>query len=188
MIGMILAAGAGRRLRPYTDTLPKALVPVDGETTIMDISLRNLAAAGLSRLALDLSAFVVIELAPEWWVPAPGQGALAAQCRADDGDIAAQAGLLTDPACFTATHWEREFLRVIEGGCSTPFGCYVVGGRAHLGIATERGWNARSIELPQAFSEDSQRESFIRGAVAGCRPVELSETDARALGRAVLAR
>jgi choline kinase len=35
-------------LRPYTDTLPKALVPVDGETTIMDIALRNLAAAGLT--------------------------------------------------------------------------------------------------------------------------------------------
>jgi choline kinase len=47
MIGLVLAAGASRRLRPYTDTLPKALVPVDRETTIMDISLRNLAAAGL---------------------------------------------------------------------------------------------------------------------------------------------
>ncbi|MBB6170083.1 choline kinase [Nocardiopsis mwathae] len=49
MLGMVLAAGAGRRLRPYTDTLPKALVPVDGDdTAIMDISLRNLAAAGLT--------------------------------------------------------------------------------------------------------------------------------------------
>ena len=44
---MVLAAGAGRRLRPYTDTLPKALVPVDHETTILDIALRNLAAVGL---------------------------------------------------------------------------------------------------------------------------------------------
>ena len=44
MIGMVLAAGAGRRLRPDTDELPKALLPVDGETTILDIALRNLAA------------------------------------------------------------------------------------------------------------------------------------------------
>lgn len=52
MIGLILAAGAGRRLRPYTDTLPKALVPVDDDTTIMDISLNNLATAGLTNVTI----------------------------------------------------------------------------------------------------------------------------------------
>jgi choline kinase len=52
MIGLVLAAGAGRRLRPYTDTLPKALVPVDGDTTILDIALRNLAAVGLRNVSI----------------------------------------------------------------------------------------------------------------------------------------
>ncbi len=147
-----------------------------------------LAGAGLSRLGLDLSAFVVIELPPEWWIPAPGQGALAAQCRAGDSGIEAQIALLADPACVAATRWERDFLRVIEGGCSTPFGCYVVGQRAHLGIATDRGWAARSVELPQDLLEDSQRDSFIRGAVAGCKPIDLSETAALELSRSLFAR
>jgi choline kinase len=52
MIGLVLAAGAGRRLRPYTDTLPKALVPVDGDITILDIALRNLADVGLREIAV----------------------------------------------------------------------------------------------------------------------------------------
>jgi len=52
VIGLVLAAGAGRRLRPYTDTLPKTLVPVDGETTILDLTLRNFAAVGLTEVAM----------------------------------------------------------------------------------------------------------------------------------------
>jgi hydroxymethylbilane synthase len=147
-----------------------------------------LAAAGLTRLELDLSAFAVVELPPEWWIPAPGQGALAAQCRRGDSNIEMQVGALADPACVEATRWERDFLRVIEGGCSTPFGCYVVGTRAHLGIATERGWAARSIDLPQDLLEESQRDSFIRGAVAGAKPIDISETDTHALSRTLFAR
>ena len=52
MIGMVLAAGAGRRLRPDTDGLPKALLPVDGDVTILDIALRNLAAVGLAGIVI----------------------------------------------------------------------------------------------------------------------------------------
>jgi choline kinase len=47
VIGMVLAAGAGRRLGPETADLPKTLLAVRGEDTILDIALANLAAAGL---------------------------------------------------------------------------------------------------------------------------------------------
>jgi len=52
VIGMVLAAGAGRRLAPYTDALPKTLVPVDGDRTILDVALANLKACGLDDVAI----------------------------------------------------------------------------------------------------------------------------------------
>ena len=54
MIGLILAAGAGRRLRPYTDTLPKALVPVDEARglTVIDLTLQNFAEVGITEAAI----------------------------------------------------------------------------------------------------------------------------------------
>ena len=52
MIGLVLAAGAGRRLAPHTDTLPKTLVPVDGDRTILDIALANLKAAGIDEVVV----------------------------------------------------------------------------------------------------------------------------------------
>ena len=67
MIGMVLAAGAGRRLRPETDALPKALLPVAGDTTILDIGLRNLAAVGLTEVivVVGYAAWAVADRAAE---------------------------------------------------------------------------------------------------------------------------
>lgn len=52
MRGVVLAAGQGQRLRPDTDDLPKTLLPVDGDTTILDIALRNLAAAEVTDVSV----------------------------------------------------------------------------------------------------------------------------------------
>ena len=52
MMGLVLAAGAGRRLRPHTDTLPKALVPIDADTTVLDLTLRNFADVELRDVAI----------------------------------------------------------------------------------------------------------------------------------------
>ena len=52
MIGMVLAAGAGRRLESLTQDLPKTLLPVDGDRTILDIALGNLRRAGLERVVV----------------------------------------------------------------------------------------------------------------------------------------
>ncbi len=67
MIGMVLAAGAARRLRPDTDALPKTLLPVAGDTTILDITLRNLAAVGLREVVVVVghAAAVISDRVPD---------------------------------------------------------------------------------------------------------------------------
>lgn len=123
-----------------------------------------IAAAGIERLGLDLSAFATFELDPTHWVPAPGQGALAAQCRANDSATIAEIEALTNPDCQRATAWERDFLRVIEGGCATPFGCHVVGSTAYIGIDTPLGFRQQTIALP-SHHEGTEREHFIRTCI-----------------------
>ena len=47
MIGMVLAAGPGSRLLPLTEKIPKTLLPIDGELTILDQALANLRSVGI---------------------------------------------------------------------------------------------------------------------------------------------
>ena len=54
---MILAAGLGTRLKPLTDTMPKALVPVGG-TPLLDLNIRRLQKAGYDRFVVNIHHFV----------------------------------------------------------------------------------------------------------------------------------
>jgi choline kinase len=67
MIGLVLAAGAGKRLQPWTDSLPKTLIPVDGERSILDVALANLRHVGLDEVVVVVgyAADRVTERVPE---------------------------------------------------------------------------------------------------------------------------
>jgi len=79
-----------------------------------------LAVAGLSRLGLTgrIGQILPAELVP----PAPGQGSLAIQCRADDEVTRSWLARLDDRATRIAVEAERAFLQATGGGCRAPIG------------------------------------------------------------------
>ncbi len=83
-----------------------------------------LAAAGLQRLGYEKK---IKELLPyDLMLPAVGQGALAAECRAADKETLELLAALHDEKTALATAAERAFLEVVEGGCQVPIGVRAV--------------------------------------------------------------
>lgn len=83
-----------------------------------------LAAAGLTRLDIDLSGFEVIKFHPREFIPAPGQGVVAIQCRIDDIDIRRTLQALHQKDVAVCTNVERGVLKMMDGGCHLPLGVH----------------------------------------------------------------
>jgi hydroxymethylbilane synthase len=81
-----------------------------------------LAAAGLKRLNLDLHDLRVLTLEPEIFVPAPGQGALALECRSNDARILSLLTALDNPDARATVQTERGLMARLEGGCQLALG------------------------------------------------------------------
>ncbi|MGV3561814.1 MAG: hydroxymethylbilane synthase [Nocardioides sp.] len=79
-----------------------------------------LARAGLARIDRLTEATEVLD--PLQMLPAPGQGALAVECRSDDAALIAALAVLDDPRTRAAVDAERAVLATLEGGCSAPIG------------------------------------------------------------------
>jgi hydroxymethylbilane synthase len=99
------------------------------------------ARAGIDRLQADVSALTVVELNPEIWLPAPGQGAIAIEIRDSDHAMMDVLSCISHSPTASAVTIERTLLENFEGGCHTAFGAY----------ALKKGnkWQVRAgIELP----------------------------------------
>ncbi|MFC6158755.1 hydroxymethylbilane synthase [Kribbella jiaozuonensis] len=126
--GAIIGTGAARRVaqidalglgiectgvRGNVDT--RIALVADGKVDAVIV-----ARAGVSRLGR--LAEVTETLDPIQMLPAPGQGALAIECRSDNAEVLAALAHLEDPATRAAVTAERQLLATLEAGCTAPVG------------------------------------------------------------------
>lgn len=127
-----------------------------------------LARAGLERLGLaDKISFV---FDPAVFIPAPAQGALGIQTRADDDETNEIIAAIDDINARTTTAAERKILTTMQCGCHAPVGAYaeITGGDVQI----------------RAFISDLQGKNFIRREVAG--PAEDAENIAEKIANELL--
>ncbi|HET9435499.1 MAG TPA: hydroxymethylbilane synthase [Candidatus Limnocylindrales bacterium] len=118
-----------------------------------------LAVAGLARLGRSdrIGQVLPADLVP----PAPGQGSLAIECRADDATTRSWLARLDDPATRAAVEAERDFLRATGGGCRAPIGALarVAGGELVLNATTA------GVDEPRIAA--GARPRLARGEIRG---------------------
>jgi hydroxymethylbilane synthase len=127
--GAVIGTGSPRRAAQLRATgFGLDVVPIRGN---VDTRLRKVAdgevdaivvaAAGLARLGRLIEAAELLD--PAQMLPAPGQGALAVECRQDDESLhSLLADLLDDPSTRAAATAERVVLARLEAGCTAPVG------------------------------------------------------------------
>jgi hydroxymethylbilane synthase len=128
-----------------------------------------LAAAGLARLGRgDAVGGLLDEL-----VPAPGQGTLVLEARADDAAARAAAQRITDAAAWTCLGAERAMVRGVEASCHTPLGAHAVLAGDALVLETFAGlpdgsaWVRDRVEGPAGDPEGVGAEAARRMLAAG---------------------
>ncbi|HEU5355522.1 MAG TPA: hydroxymethylbilane synthase [Actinocrinis sp.] len=121
-----------------------------GYVTKGELDAVVLAYAGLNRLGRIGEATDYFD--PSTLLPAPGQGALAVECRAADGELVGQLAALDHQPTRAAVKAERALLASLEAGCSAPVGGYAIASARELqltGTVTEAGTSGvpRSIRM-----------------------------------------
>jgi hydroxymethylbilane synthase len=133
--GAVIATGSPRRRQELLRVRPD-LVCADIRGNI-DTRLRRLeehadwhglvlAAAGLERLRPPSDGFTITPLSPDEMLPAPGQGALGIEIRADDELVQSLMAPFNHHATRCCVETERAFLRGLGGGCELPLGALAV--------------------------------------------------------------
>ncbi|MFZ3079071.1 MAG: hydroxymethylbilane synthase [Bellilinea sp.] len=115
-----------------------------------------LAAAGIERLGLGNHITEYISL--DVMLPAPGQGALAIQCRSGDVELLQLLQPIHDLPTYNAVAAERAFLAALGGGCSAPVAAHATLDGAQIEIrGLVAGIDGRRVIRVAAMGEDPKK-------------------------------
>jgi len=123
-----IGTGSLRRKAQWLNKFKKhKIIPIRGNinTRIKKLSKENLDGIILSEAAiqrLKISDRIIKTL--EWMIPAPAQGAIMIVLKSDNHKLKKKISLLNDKNTEICTKIERDFLKTLEGGCSTPIGAF----------------------------------------------------------------
>ena len=123
-----------------------------------------LAAAGLRRL--DLEREIAFRFAADQMVPAPGQGALALQARAGDGEPAAAAAGISDREALVEFTAERAATAALEATCETPLGICARHMEGTLAVAGYAGLPDGGEWVRDALRGDPEQPAALGEALA----------------------
>jgi hydroxymethylbilane synthase len=126
----LLAARADLKIVPLRGNVDTRLKKLDSG----EVDATILSAAGLHRLGLD---HVGSPIPFYLMLPAPGQGALGIECRADDSDCIQLLKLLDDAGSRSAVTAERAFARALGGSCHSPVAALATAERNQVHITAE---------------------------------------------------
>lgn len=127
-----------------------------------DLDAVVLAAAGLRRLGLAEHITDLLEI-----LPAPGQGALAVECRCDNAELVAALGQLDDPQAHASVEAERAVLAGLGGGCAAPIAALASDGHVTGAVFALDG--SRSVQATHRLAPGAGRRVVddLRAAGAG---------------------
>ena len=134
-----------------------------------DYDAAVLAAAGIRRLGLEEAVTEWIE--PETILPAPGQGALATQCRAEDEAALVLLAGIDDESSRATTTAERTFLSALGGGCAAPVAAHATleSGRVRMQALVSSPDGSSAVRVsgtgePEELGQRLAREALAAGA------------------------
>jgi hydroxymethylbilane synthase len=157
-----------RPIRGNVDTRLRKVLEGEYDATI-------LAAAGLERLGIGFAALEALDLVS--CPPAPGQGALAIQCRTDDAALRARLAPLDDAATRAAVTAERTLLAALGASCALALGTYArcTGGRVILDAALADG----GLRRAHAEGDDPLAVAALAAAALRVTVLRVTAGDAR---------